>query len=264
MSFDIDIEIAFGDLDLPQPRSSGKTPCTECPLRRLAVFENEDVEQLRFIETFKIGEMVIDQGAPIYVEGANSPYLYTLLQGWAFRYKSLADGRRQIVNYALAGDFLGLQVSMGAALECGVEALTDVRLCVFSRDRLYSLFVKHPSLGFNLTWLAAREERFLDDNLLAVGRRTALEKVAYLIFHIFVRAGELNLAREGKLDMPMTQQHFADTLGLSLVHLNKTLRKLRATGLVVIDGRSWTVKDEEALAHLAKVDVAARERRPLI
>jgi CRP-like cAMP-binding protein len=64
--------------------------------------------------------------------------------------------------------------------------------------------------------------------------------------------------------MPMTQQHFADTLGLSLVHLNKTLRKLRATGLVVIDGRSWTVKDEEALAHLAKVDVAARERRPLI
>jgi CRP-like cAMP-binding protein len=248
---------------LSQPKS-GKTPCTACPLRRLTVFENEDPAQLNFIESFKIGEMMIDPGAPIYIEGANSAYLYTVLQGWAFRYKSLPDGRRQIVNYSLAGDFIGLQGSMGDPLECGIEALSDVRLCVFSRDRLYSLFEKHPSLGFNLTWLAAREERFLDDNLLAVGRRTALEKVAYLIAHLFARARELNLVRDGRLELPMTQQHFADTLGLSLVHLNKTLRKLRGTGLVTTDGRNWVVKDEAALAHLAKVEAPLREHRPLI
>ena len=149
-------------------------------------------------------------------------------------------------------------------MEHGVEALTNMRLCVFSRDRLFSLYVTHASLGFDLTWLAAREERFLDDNLLAVGRRTAKEKIAYLICHLFARARELGLVKDARLDLPLTQQHFADTLGLSLVHLNKTLKKLRATGLVVLDGRSVIVKDEAALAALARIDGPRRERRPLI
>ena len=69
---------------------------------------------------------------------------------------------------------------------------------------------------------------------------------------------------DARLDLPLTQQHFADTLGLSLVHLNKTLKKLRATGLVVLDGRSVIVKDEAALAALARIDGPRRERRPLI
>ena len=249
---------------MPKPHAKGVTPCRACPLRGLAIFENQNAEEVAFIQTFKVGEVSIDQGGPIYFEGEASPYLYTVLEGWAFRYKSLADGRRQIVNYALPGDFIGLQNSVSKTMECGVEALTDMRLCVFPREDLFSLFVAHPSLGFDLTWLAAREERFLDDNLLAVGRRTAMEKIAYLISHLFARARELNLVHDGKLDIPMTQQHLADTLGLSLVHLNKTLKKLRATGLVVLDGRSLIVRDEKALAAVAKIDTPRRERRPLI
>ena len=249
---------------MPKAASAGKTPCKSCPLRRLPVFENLNAEQLDFIESFKIGEMSIDAGAPIYMEGAGSPYLYTVLEGWAFRHKSLEDGRRQILNFALPGDVVGLQNALGDAMEHGIEALTDMRLCMFSRDKLYSLFEKHPSLGYDLTWLAAREEQILDGNLLAVGRRTAMEKIAYLIAHLFVRARELKLVENGRLDLPMTQQHLADTLGLSLVHLNKTLRKLRAARLVTLDGRSLVVKDEAALFALAKIDIPARQRRPLI
>jgi len=244
--------------------SNGKTACKECPLRRLPVFENQDIEQLEFIQTFKMGEMLVARGAPIYAEGTNSPYLFTMLEGWAFRYKSLPDGRRQIVSYALAGDFVGLQGSMQQSIEYGVEALTDARLCMFPKDKLYSLFAGHPELGYNLTWLGSREERFLDDNLLAVGRRTALERVAYFIAHIFLRAQELNLVKAGVLEMPITQQHLADTLGLSLVHLNKTLKKLRATGLISLDGRQVTVSNAAALAALGKLESKVREKRPLI
>lgn len=239
-------------------------PCKSCPLRRLPVFENQNAEQLDFIESFKIGEMSIDAGAPIYMEGAGSPYLYTVLEGWAFRHKSLEDGRRQILNFALPGDIIGMQNALGEAMQHGIEALTDMRLCMFSRDKLYSLYAKHPSLGYDLTWLAAREEQILDSNLLAVGRRTAMEKIAYLIAHLFARARELNLVENGKLDLRMTQQHLADTLGLSLVHLNKTLQKLRAARLVAFDGRSLVVKDEAALVALAKIDIPSRQRRPLI
>ena len=240
------------------------TACRKCPLRRIDIFENKNSDQVDFIQTFKSGEIAVARGGTLYAEGGAPHDLYTVLSGWAFRYKSLADGRRQICNFALPGDFMGLQSSLTGRMEHGAEALTDLRLCVFPRQKLFSLYVAHPSLGFDLTWLAAREERFLDDNLLAVGRRTALEKTAYLIWHLYSRARELGLVADDRLDLPLTQQHFADTLGLSLVHLNRSLRRLRATGLITLEGRVITMRDEKALARLAGVAVSRRELRPLI
>ena len=249
---------------MPRTSAAQVTPCGQCPLRRLPIFQPCDGIQLDFIETFKIGEQTIARGETVYTEGMTSPYLYTVLRGWAFRSKSLPDGRRQIVNYALAGDFIGLQNAMMAEMEHTIEALTDMRLCVFPRDRLFALFEKHPPLGFDMTWLAAREERFLDDNMLAVGRRTAVVNIAYLISHLFARARELDLVRGDKLDLPITQQHFADTLGLSQEHLNKSLRKLRSGGLVTVVGRSMIVQNEAALLALAKGERTEHLKRPLI
>ena len=167
---------------------SRQIPCIECPLRRLPLFENGSPSEIAYIQSFKIGELIANAGAAIYLEGADSPHLFTILEGWAFRYKMLPDGRRQILNYALPGDFLGLQNTLAKSMEHGVEALTPVRLCVFSRDRLFELFARQPQLGLDIAWLAAREERFLDSHLLAVGRRTASERIAYLLWHLAGRA----------------------------------------------------------------------------
>ena len=87
--------------------------------------------------------------------------LSTLLAGWAFRFKTVPDGRRQILNFLLPGDFIGLQQEFADGSGHGVEALTDTALCVFPRDGLWDLFRQFPSLGYDLTWLAAREEGML-------------------------------------------------------------------------------------------------------
>jgi CRP-like cAMP-binding protein len=125
--------------------------------------------------------------------------LYTLYSGWAFRYKTLSDGRRQILNFLLPGDLIGLQqeFSEGAAMH-GIEALTAIRLCVFPREGLELLFRRYPHLGYDITWLAAREEGMVDDNLLSAGRRTAAERVAMLLMHLFQRLG-LHEIRNGRL-----------------------------------------------------------------
>jgi CRP/FNR family transcriptional regulator len=244
---------------------NGRTPCKQCPLRALPLFENKDAKQVEFIEAFKTGEVTIKEGEAIYLEGIESPNLYTILDGWAFRYRTLSDGRRQILNFLLPGDFLGLQGSVSRAMEHGVEALTDVRLCVFPYEKLYSLYVAHPSLGYDLTWLASREEFVIDGNLITVGRRNSLERIAYLMLHLFERVQELNcLNGENSMELPITQQHFADALGLSLVHVNKTMRRLRETGLVAFDGRSVVVRDLKRLAALARADLPQLRRRPLI
>src|ERR1041385_2147344 len=205
------------------------TPCEQCPLRERPCLREFDAEELAFIKGFKVDELRVEQGVSFLAEGSRSDYLYTVLSGWAFRYKMLDDGRRQILNYALPADMVGLQGSIMQEMEHSVEALTPLTLCVFPRAKLWELYSKFPSLAFDITWLAAREEQLVDENLLSIGRRTALERTAYVLLHLFVRAQEVGLGNGNSIQFPFTQQHLADTLGMSLVHTNKTLKLLVAS-----------------------------------
>jgi CRP-like cAMP-binding protein len=241
-----------------------RTPCDQCPLRDLKVFRDFTPEELKFVKSFKTGELTVKAGSTLLLEGNNSAHLYTLLNGWAFRYKSLTDGRRQILNFALPGDFIGLQASVFNEMQHTVEALTDVVLCVFPREKLWSLYSTQPGLGFDVTWLSAREEKMLDDHLLSVGRRTAIERLAYLFMHLFRRAKELQMTAGQSLALPINQQHIADTLGMSLVHTNKTLRKLYDRKIIAWRDKTVTILDEPNLVKIGRFDLDRARPRPLI
>jgi CRP/FNR family transcriptional regulator, anaerobic regulatory protein len=248
-----------------QARANGHyTPCAQCPLRRCKALRPFDDDELAFVKQFKIDELHVGSGAGVLRQGADCEHLYTVLQGWAFRYKMLPDGRRQILNYALPADLIGLQGSLSGEMEHSVDALTDVTLCVFPRAKLWDLYSRFPSLAFDLTWLAAREEQLGDESLVSLGRRTALERTAYLLLHLFVRAEEAGMTRDGSIQFPFTQQHMADTLGLSLVHTNKTLKRLSATQAVRWKDRVFEMLDRGKLASLAGGDVPAHQPRPFI
>lgn len=246
------------------PTSGRRVPCEQCPLRAMPHFRAFEVAELTFISSFKTGELMADIGATILAEGSSSAHMYTLLSGWAFRYKSLPDGRRQILNYMLPGDLLGLQGTIIGESEHSVEALSPVVLCVFQRDRLDELFRNHPGLGFDITWLASREERMLDDHLLSLGRRTAMERAAYLIAFLHQRAAAVGLDGSRPLHIPITQLHVADTLGLSIVHTNKTLRKLADRKLIRWLDRACEVLDVDGLMELAEWGGLPKRKRPLI
>jgi len=227
-------------------------------------FREFEPQELRFVSSFKTGELVAETGTTLLSEGSHSAHLYTVLSGWAFRYKALPDGRRQILNYMLPGDLVGLQGSVIGEMQHSVEALSPMVLCVFQRNRLSDLFRNHPGLGFDITWLAAQEERMLDDHLLSLGRRTATERAAYLIAFLHHRAASVGLAASKNLYLPITQMHVADTLGLSIVHTNKTLRKLADRGLIRWLDRSCEVLDPKGLQELAGWEVPPERKRPLI
>ena len=248
---------------VPPPRR--KVPCEKCPLRGVHVLREFSAKELEFVTEFKSGELNVQAGTSILLQGTNSAHLYTVLSGWAFRYKMLPDGRRQILNYALPSDFLGLQGSVNDEMQHSVEALTDMILCVFPREKLWQLYRDYPTLAFDLTWLAAREEQILDEHLLSVGRRTALERVAYLLLVVFQRAEEVGLTKGNSLQLPFTQQHVADTLGMSLVHTNKTLRRLSATKTVRWKDRRFEILDRDELARIASYEPPkAKAGRPFI
>ncbi len=240
-----------------------KTPCEQCPLRSLRIFREFSTEELNFVSRFKRGELVVDAGASILVEGSHSAHLFTVLSGWGFRYKTLEDGRRQILNYVMPGDLVGLQGTIIGEMQHSVEALSPVTLCVFERDKLMTLYNKHPSLAFDLTWIAAREERILDEHLLSIGRRSALERAAYLLAYLHQRATVLGLFAT-RASLPITQQHIADTLGLSIVHTNKTLRKLAQRRLIHWQERGCDILDGKGLSDLAGWEGLGEIKRPFV
>ncbi|HEX5212952.1 MAG TPA: Crp/Fnr family transcriptional regulator [Pseudolabrys sp.] len=246
-------------------RSSGHiTPCEQCPLRRRANLREFTAEELGFVKKFKVDELHVEPGASFLREGSRSEHLYTVLHGWAFRYKMLDDGRRQILNYALPADMLGLQGTLMHEMEHSVEALTPLTLCVFPRSKLWELYSHFPSLAFDITWLAAHEERLIDEYLVSLGRRSAVERTAFLLLHLFVRADDSGLTKDGAIQFPFTQQHLADTLGMSLVHTNKTLKRLYATNAIRWKGRRFELIDRAMLTSLAGDDVKPHRPRPFI
>jgi CRP-like cAMP-binding protein len=240
------------------------TPCTQCPLRGHTCLREFTPDELAFVQAFKIDELKVEAGASFLREGTRSEHLYTVLNGWGFRYKMLDDGRRQILNFALPADMIGLQGALMHEMEHSVEALTPLTLCVFPRSKLYDLYSRFPTLAFDITWLAAREEQLIDESLVSLGRRSALERTAFLLLHLYVRATEVGLVKNDSLTFPFTQQHLADALGLSLVHTNKTLKRLLASGAIRWRGRVFEVLDRAELARLAGGDVIAKRSRPFI
>lgn len=243
---------------------AAQVPCERCPLRRLPAFRPFTEEELAFVSGFKAGELSVSAGHDVLLAGHNNAQVFTLLRGWAFRYILLPDGGRQILNLALPGDFLGLQTSMFNVMEHSVAALTDVQLCVFPRGQLWSLYRDQPGLAFDVTWLAAHEESLVDDNLASVGRRTALGRIAFLLLHVFRRLEALSQVQDDSCEFPLNQQHIADATGLSLVHTNKTLRKLVRGKLVELGGGRLRLLRRDAVEQLAGDDPREPRARPFI
>jgi CRP-like cAMP-binding protein len=241
-----------------------QVPCTECALRACGLFRPISNNELGAINAIKREHLASPAGAEIIRVGDDAPELYTLYAGWAFRFKTLPDGRRQILNFLLPGDLVGLQAAMFDAAQHGVEALTDVELCLLPRRKVWALFGQMPDLAFDVAWLGSREESYVDDNLTSVGRRSAAERLAALIVVLYKRAKMLGLVTDDSFEFPLTQQHIADALGLSLVHTNKTLAKLRKLGLFTRANGTLTLTNPRALARIAQHFDEELPKRPLI
>ncbi len=238
--------------------------CFECELRACGLFKPISPNELGAINAIKREHIALPAGAEIIRAGDENPEIYTLYSGWAFRFQTLPDGRRQILNFLLPGDLVGLQAAMFDAAQHGIEAMTDVQLCLLPRRKIWSFFGEMPGLAFDVAWLGSHEESHVDGNLTSVGRRTATERTAALIVMLYKRARALGLVAGGTFAFPLTQQHIADALGLSLVHTNKTLARLRRLGMFTRANGSMTLTNPRVLERIAQYFDEEIPLRPLI
>lgn len=239
--------------------------CKQCPLRCSGNFIANSETEIDFIRSLKQADKEFAPGTALLRERGQGSAFYSLLEGWAFRYRTLSDGRRQILNFLFPGDLIGLQEQLGTESPHGVEALTPVKACQFNKEDLWEIFREMPSVAYDITWYAAHEEMIVDENLLSVGQRSARERIALLLLSIHRRMRQLGqVDQENACPFHINQQHIADAMGLSLVHTNKTLRALVREGLCKINNQRLTILDAGALAVCADYDAMPLRNRPLL
>jgi CRP-like cAMP-binding protein len=132
------------------------------------------------------------------------------------------------------------------------------------RRKVWAFFGEMPALAFDVAWLGSREEGYVDDNLTSAGRRTAAERTAALIVSLYKRAKVLGLVNNDTFEFPLTQQHIADALGMSLVHTNKTLARLRRLGMYSRTNGSLTLTNPRVMQRIAQHFDEEVPLRPLI
>lgn len=234
--------------------STSNAICEVCPLLACKGLRAPDDVTRKWLQAFRTGELSFRRGETVLAQGAWSTSVMTLLSGILLRYRLLEDGRRQVVNFMFPGDLVGLQGAFDEPLLHGVEAQTDVILCHFQRERFFDLVISQPRLAYDVTWQSACEEGALEDHLVALGRRSARERMAYLAAFLVNRAEGTGMCEGGVLRLAISQGVIADMLGLSLVHTNRTMQWLRKAGLVVWDQTSIAIPDMDRTCDFAHFD----------
>jgi CRP-like cAMP-binding protein len=185
-------------------------------------------------------------------EGDRPTESILLLTGFAARYKVLQNGRRQITAVHIAGDFVDLHGFLLKKMDHGIVALTHCTVSTVPHEKLREITERHPHLA-RLLWLSTLIDSAIHREwLVAMGRRSAREHMAYMVCELFFRLRLVGLTEGGSFELPMTQAEIGDTLGISTVHVNRVVQELRAEGLIRWEGNTVEVLDPQRLEDVAE------------
>ena len=193
-------------------------------------------------------------GRDLVLQGQADQAVFVLATGWVCSYKLLPDGSRQIVDFQIPGDFLGLRSALLRTSDHNIVPVTPVEASEIRSGELLKAFADHPRLAAAMLWAASRDEAMVVEHLVGIGRRNAQERTAHFLLELSAR---LTLVGQGTRDgfaCPLTQYHLADALGLSAVHVNRVLRELREAGLLTFQRGKVRIHNLDALTDLAEFD----------
>jgi len=184
-------------------------------------------------------------------EGDKPRQVNLILEGWAYRYKTLEDGRRSVAAFMVPGDLCDLRMFILKQMDHSVGALTPVRVAQIPGDTILDLTEGSPRLSRALWWNSLVEEAIAREWIANVGQRDATERLAHLFCELFIRLRAVGLTNGDHCELPMTQEQLGDATGLSAVHVNRTLQGLREQRLISLKGKTLTIPDLDALQRAA-------------
>jgi CRP-like cAMP-binding protein len=222
--------------------------------RKLGAFVALTNHELALLDQLHSRRKVFPPGKDMIYEGQVDRCAYILASGWVCSYKILPGGTRQIVDFQIPGDFLGLRSVLFRTADHNIEPITPVQASEVQSADLLEAFNSAPRLATAVLWAASRDEAMVVEHLVDIGRRDAKQRMAHFLLELGARLKLVGLATTAGYPCPLTQYMLADALGLSAVHVNRVLRELRDDGLVTFQQGKVTFDDYEGLATYSEFD----------
>ncbi|MCW6512421.1 Crp/Fnr family transcriptional regulator [Lichenifustis flavocetrariae] len=223
-------------------------------IRKLRSFDHVADEDVSVLASAVSGTRSFDTCASIVTPGKTPPHISALLEGWAGRYKILRNGARQITALYLPGDFIDLHSFLPTKTDDGVIAFSGCKTAQVSHESLQQITETEPRLTrllWRSTLAAAATHR---EWLTIMGQMSAGAGTAHLICELYTRLKAVRLADNHRFCCPITQLTLADTLGLSTVHLNRSIQALRAKNLIQWHRDKVTITDWDQLVDWGEFD----------
>lgn len=222
---------------------------------RLNRFVTLSPDECLAIEAMTRSQRTLGPGQALAREGTRPESVCLIIDGFAYRYRHLADGRRQILGYLLPGDLCDTQFVIFDECDHDIGTLCTSRVASIPLTTLMSTIVKFPKIERGLLMMSAVDAAINREWLLNLGKRTAFEKLGHFFCELTIRFHAVHDNACGKeVDVPLTQADLADTMGLTVVHVNRVLQRFRREGLLNWSRRHFHILDFERLATLSGFD----------
>lgn len=175
-------------------------------------------------------------------EGDRPDHVHLVLEGWAARATVLPDGSRQLTALLIPGDFCDLHITILGEMDHSIVALTKAKVAYIPRATMTAL-TERPALTRALWWATLVDEAVLRAWIVNVGRREAYEAIGHLMCELYIRMRNVGLTTGHSFELPLTQEEFADALGLTPVHVNRVLQRMRSEKLIVLKRSALQILD---------------------
>jgi len=210
-------------------------------------------EERRSLEGAVSSPQSVKANVDLVREGEHRDNLFLVIEGWACRYTMTREGGRQISALLVPGDLCNLDSLLFDRPDCGVRTLTPATIVALPRDQALALATHHSGIARTFIWLAFIENAILGKLAVALGRRSAKGRLAHLLCELSERL-DVRAEAKSRFDFPLTQEQIGDALGLTTVHVNRTMRILRDNGLVAITNRTMIIPSVAQLRRIGGFD----------
>jgi CRP-like cAMP-binding protein len=225
-------------------------------LRKLEKRVSFSVEDRLAFQSMPFSLKELNSGTYIVRERDNIKNCCILLSGFAFRSKIVGNGGRQILSIHVPGDVVDIQHAMLGIADHNIQMLTTGEVAFVPAAIMKELAFKHTAIGHAL-WLETLVDGSIFREWIAnVGRRDARTRISHLLCEFTVRLHTAGLTEGHRYELPMTQEQLGDATGLTAVHVNRTMQRLRTDGLISSDKRSITIEDWKRLTAVGDFDTA--------
>lgn len=232
---------------------STETAGPSSPLvRRLSNFTALSNADISVLNSLSDHTATYRANSDVAIEGEAPRSAFVVTEGVACSYRNMQDGRRQIITFLLPGDICEVHAFLAKSMDHSIAALTRLTLSSISREKIISAFIEHPRIAMALWWSSLQDAAILRERIVALGRRRARGRVAYLLCELWWRHEAIGLTRGQTVTLPITQLELADSIGLTPAHVNRVLMSLRDSGIITLSHHLLTILDLEALQEIAE------------